>query len=90
MKIEEQLGRVYTSFQNTGIYGRETYVAPYITQEQVDKHLFLTTLQDRNEVLFYRLLLEHFEEMSPLVYTPVVGYACCQYGSQWRRSRGKL
>jgi malate dehydrogenase (oxaloacetate-decarboxylating) len=36
----------------------------------------LRALQDTNEVLFYRLLLDHIEEMTPLVYMPVVALAC--------------
>ena len=72
--IEEQLGRVY------GNYRRKT--------DALEKYIFLTTLQNRNETLFYRLVQEHAEEMIPIIYTPTVGQACLEYGAIFRRSRG--
>jgi len=50
--------------------------------------VFLTNMRDRNEVLFYRLLAEHLEEMLPIVYTPTVGKAIERYSHEYRRPRG--
>lgn len=52
------------------------------------KYVHLATLQDRNEVLFFRLLQEHIEEFMPVVYTPTVGEACQRFSHIYRQSRG--
>ena len=56
--------------------------------DDLERHIYLRALQDTNEVLFYRLLLDHIEEMTPLIYTPVVGQACQQFSHIYRRPRG--
>lgn len=70
----EQEARAYDNFRRAG--------------DDVSKYLFLAALQDRNETLFYRLVLDHLEEMAPIIYTPTVGKVCEHYSHIYRRPRG--
>src|SRR5271157_5892361 len=72
--LDEQVVRAYEAYQ------RKT--------DDLERHIYLRALQDTNEVLFYRLLLDHIEEMTPMVYTPVVAQACQQFSHIYRRPRG--
>jgi hypothetical protein len=54
----------------------------------IEKHLYMQGLHDRNETLFYRSLIDNIEEMAPIVYTPTVGKVCQRFGNLFRRTRG--
>lgn len=74
LTIEEQENKVYEN------YSRE--------KTPIEKFLYLLSLLDRNETLLYRLVLNHAEEMLPIIYTPTVGEAARRYSHLFRRPRG--
>ena len=72
--MEQQLERRYANFQ--------------ACETELDRFNFLSALQNRNEVLFYRFILEHSEEMLPYIYTPTVGDISLDYSNLYVKNRG--
>ena len=54
----------------------------------LERYIFLMSLQDQNETLFYQAIMQHLKDYMPIIYTPTVGDAALQYGAIFRRTRG--
>jgi malate dehydrogenase (oxaloacetate-decarboxylating) len=72
--LDQQVARVYAQYQRQ--------------PDDLAKNVLLTEIHDRNEVLFYRLLITHLAEMLPIVYTPTISQAIKSYSLEYRRPRG--
>lgn len=72
--IEEQVRRRYQNFCDQ--------------KDDLSRYTFLSALQNRNEILFYRLVMENLEEMIPLIYTPTVGSVSTNFSLLYREQRG--
>ncbi|MCB9662414.1 MAG: NAD-dependent malic enzyme [Sandaracinaceae bacterium] len=72
--IEQQVARVYKGYQQI--------------EDDIEKYQYLRSLQERQEILFYRLMEQHLEEMLPIVYTPTVGMAVQQFSALYQNPRG--
>ncbi|KAJ6361547.1 hypothetical protein OIU78_002057 [Salix suchowensis] len=96
-------GLAFTEYERDAHYLRGLLPPALMTQELQEKKLMhnlrqyevplqrymaMMDLQERNERLFYKLLIDNVEELLPVVYTPTVGEACQKYGSIFRRPQG--
>lgn len=72
--IEEQAERCYQQFKSF--------------HNLLEQHVYLRNIQDTNETLFFRLVVEHLEEIMPCIYTPTVGRACQDFSKIYRRKKG--
>ena len=83
------LGLLPTAVKTLDAAGRRTAgTSSPRAVDDLDKHIYLRALQDRNETLFYRVLRDHIPETMPIVYTPTVGEACQRFSEIYRRPRG--
>ncbi|PCI76862.1 NAD-dependent malic enzyme [Candidatus Aerophobetes bacterium] len=74
ISLEEQIELAYAQFQDT--------------RTGLDKYIFLRSIQDENEVLYYALVSKYIYEMMPCIYTPTVGTACQKYHRTFLKPRG--
>jgi len=74
LSMEHQIERILIRYNNES--------------NDLRKNMLLSSLQDRNETLFYKILIDNIKDMAPIIYTPTVGKTCQQFGQLYRRARG--
>lgn len=82
------LGLVPEGVSDITLQKLRTYESFSSKADDLEKYIYMLSLQDRNETLYYSLLLDHLEEMLPIVYTPTVGKACQKFSHLYRKPRG--
>jgi malate dehydrogenase (oxaloacetate-decarboxylating) len=75
-------------FNDIDRQAKRIFKSIFYNRDDVGRNIGLAMLQDRNEVLFYKLLSDHLEEIMPIVYTPTVAAASKYYSRVFRGSRG--
>ena len=74
LSLEEQKKKIFEVFSKKS--------------SNLEKYIYMIALQDRNETLFYRVVIDYIETMMPIIYTPTVGEACLEYDHVFRKPRG--
>lgn len=81
------IGRLPAAVETLEQQANRAYKQLSSYEKDIEKYIFLDQLQNRNEVLYYRLLTDHLAEMLPIVYDPTVGEAIKKWSRDYRRSR---
>lgn len=93
VSLEEQVTKTLDEFRE-GMWDQaardpgDEMIKAGLTPDNIRKWRFLSDIQENNETLFYRTLIDNFEEMASIVYTPTVGWACINYSRLIRSPRG--
>lgn len=82
------VGLLPEAVSSLALQKQKTYESFKAKPDDLEKYIFMLSLLDRNETLYYALIQDHLEEMLPIVYTPTVGKACQQFSHLFRRRRG--
>ena len=72
--LEEQITRAYHQYKKY--------------KSDLQRHIYLNNMHDKNEILFYKLVTDHLVEMIPILYTPIVGQSVKEYSHEFRQPRG--
>ncbi|KAG4202369.1 hypothetical protein ERO13_A05G334100v2 [Gossypium hirsutum] len=84
MSSEQQIERFMVDLKRLEVQARDGPSDP----NALAKWRILNRLHDRNETMYYKVLIANIEEYAPIVYTPTVGLVCQNYSGLFRRPRG--
>lgn len=88
LTLEKQKTRFMDEYEKPREIPPEESRTGGVTSEMARRWRLLQALQDRNETLFFKVLIDNFVDMAPIIYTPTVGWVCLNYHVLYRRPRG--
>ena len=81
------LGRLPSAVETLDQQASRAYKQVCRFDDDLDKYIYLEQLHDRNEVLYYKVVIDHLAEMLPIIYDPTIGEAIKKWSADYRRSR---
>ena len=86
--VMDELSTSWSERQDDMIESSEMMMPSGIQKEDVRRKEVLMGLHERNETLYYKIIMDYFEQMSKIIYTPTVGWACARYSGLYKKPRG--
>ena len=86
--VMDELCQSFSERKDDMIQSVEADLKTGIYKEYVRRKEVLTGLHERNETLYYKIIMDNFEDMSKIIYTPTVGWACARFSSLYKKPRG--
>jgi len=86
--VMDELSTSWSERQDDMIENSKMLMPSGIQKEDVRRKEVLMGLHERNETLYYKIIMDYFEQMSKIIYTPTVGWACARYSGLYKKPRG--
>ena len=81
------MGRLPSAVETLDQQAARVYKQLGRLEDDLDKYIYLEQLHDRNEVLYYKVVIDHIAELLPVIYDPTIGEAIKKWSADYRRSR---
>ena len=81
------MGRLPAAVETLEQQAARAYKQVCRLDDDLDKYIYLEQLHDRNETLYYKVIIDHIAELLPVIYDPTIGEAIKKWSADYRRSR---